>query len=139
MGQLESLSANSLSVDMPALTNPTETGNRLLLLILLSYKCCQQMHIKGKQLSFIFMATLWPMEVPGPGMEPVPPLHPSCGNTRSVTHCARPGMETGAHRDKPHGCPLCHRGDSLFIFLKIQKLWSVCVLFRTSLSTPTPR
>lgn len=74
MGQLESLSANSLSVDMPALTNPTEAGNRLLLLILLSYKYCQQMHIKEKQLSFIFMATLWPMEVPGPGMESEPQL-----------------------------------------------------------------
>ena len=66
--------------------------------------------------------------VPRPGI--TSNLSHNCGNARSLTHCAGPGIEPASQHSRDAANPVRHTGNSLFPFLKIVSLY-----FRSSTHT----
>ena len=64
---------------------------------------------------FFFFATPWHMEFPGQGSNHIPKLRFSCGNVRSLTHCARPGIEPTSQGSQDAADPIAPQREFLVL------------------------
>ena len=69
------------------------------------------------------------MEVPGPGIESKPQLQLSCGNARSLTHNARPGIKPAPPQKQCQILNLLFNSGNLTILKIILKLRYIFCLF----------
>ena len=69
----------------------------------------------GTPVLFSFLATLWHMELPGQGsdLSRSHNLSHGCGNARSLTHCARPGIEPASQGSQDATDPIAPQQEIL--------------------------
>ena len=91
-------------------------------------------------LFFPFLATLWPMEFPGWGSDSSCScnLSLSCSNARSLTHCARQGMEPLFQFSQDPANPIAPQEDLKFcLFYLFINVLFLCFLFLLSFAFVT--
>ena len=75
---------------------------------------------------FFFLASLWHMEVLDQGSDLSCSCHlsPSCGNARSLTHCARPGIERASQCSQDGTDPIVPQRELRFCLLTVSNPYS---------------